>query len=66
LPMHKLGLVFKFNPLSYPILTPRSFLIENAPLGLLGYGFSLCLSLIFLLVSLIFFYKKSFVVAERL
>ena len=57
LPMHKLGLVFKFNPLSYTILTPRSFLIEDAPLGLLGFGLSLCLSLILLLASLIFFYK---------
>ena len=66
LPIHKLGLIFKFNPLSYPILTPRSFLLESAPLGLLGFCLSLALSLLLLFISLIFFYKKSFVVAERL
>jgi ABC-type polysaccharide/polyol phosphate export permease len=66
LPIHTLGLIFKFNPLSYTILTPRSFLLESAPLGILGFGISVCISLTFLFVSLIFFYRKSFVVAERL
>lgn len=66
LPIHKLGLIFKFNPLSYPILTPRSFLLESAPLGLRGFFVSLTLSLLLLFTSIIFFYKKSFVVAERL
>jgi lipopolysaccharide transport system permease protein len=66
LPIHNLGLIFKFNPLSYTILTPRSFLLESAPLGILGFGISVCISLTFLFVSLIFFYRKSFVVAERL
>jgi lipopolysaccharide transport system permease protein len=66
LPIHKLGLIFKFNPLSYPILTPRSFLLESSPLGLIGFCLSVSLSLMLLLASLVFFYKKSFVVAERL
>jgi lipopolysaccharide transport system permease protein len=66
LPIDKLGLIFKYNPLSYTILTPRSFLLEQNPLGLLGFGISGCLSLVLLTISIIFFYKKSFVVAERL
>jgi lipopolysaccharide transport system permease protein len=66
LPIHNLGLIFKFNPLSYIVLTPRSFLLENEPLGLLGFGISVCLGVMLLFGSFIFFYRKSFVVAERL
>ena len=66
LPIHKLGLIFKYNPLTYTILTPRSFLLEHDPLGLIGFGISVGLSLVLFTLSLIFFYKKSFVIAERL
>ena len=66
LPLHRLGLMLKYNPLSYTILTPRSFLLEHSPLGLRGFYISIVLSLFLLSFSIIFFYKKSYVIAERL
>jgi lipopolysaccharide transport system permease protein len=66
LSIHKLGLIYKYNPLSYTILTPRSFLLENRPLGMQGFALSLVMSLGLLTLAMIFFYKKSHVVAERL
>jgi ABC-type polysaccharide/polyol phosphate export permease len=66
LPLNRLGLILRYNPMSYTILTPRSFLIENAPLGLKGFCITTLLGFILLAISLVFFYKKSYVIAERL
>jgi lipopolysaccharide transport system permease protein len=66
LPLHTLGQIFKYNPLSYTIITPRSLLLENNPLGVIGFVFSSLIAFAFLIIGLAFFYRKSYVVAERL
>ena len=66
LSLHRLGLVLKYNPMSYTILTPRSFLLEDRPMGLIGFLLAIVLGVGLLNFSIIFFYKKSYVVAERL
>ena len=66
LPLHRFGVVLKFNPLSYIVETPRSILLERNPIGLVGFGWSLLLSICTLLFGFVFFYKKSSIIAERL
>jgi ABC-type polysaccharide/polyol phosphate export permease len=66
LPLHRLGGILKYNPMSYTILTPRSFMLESSPLGLKGFIFSTLISFALLIIAFIFFYKKSYVIAERL
>jgi ABC-type polysaccharide/polyol phosphate export permease len=66
LPLHRLGEILKYNPMSYTILTPRSFMLESGPLGLKGFIFSTLIAFALLIIAFIFFYKKSYVIAERL
>lgn len=66
LPLNRLGLILRYNPMSYTILTPRSFLIEKTPLGLQGFYITASLGIILLALAFVFFYKKSYVIAERL
>lgn len=66
LPLHRFGQILKYNPMSYTILTPRSFMLEVGPLGLRGFIFSILMAFALLIIAFIFFYKKSYVIAERL
>jgi hypothetical protein len=41
-------------------------MLESSPLGLKGFIFSTLIAFALLIIAFIFFYKKSYVIAERL
>lgn len=66
IPLNQLTSIIRYNPLSYLVLTPRSIMLDKIPVGLFGYFLSCLLAFSCLLISIIFFYKKNYVIAERL